>query len=167
MERQPIRELQGYLRLLSEEYPRIPQLKRDGIFGPLTTEAVQEFQRQFEMEATGIVDFATWDQIFRAYQIADLRRNPAHYRLVFPIPNQTFGPGDRGSEIVFIQTMLNDLSEVFDNIAPVRLLGIYDETTEKNIREIQKLSRLPETGFVDADTWNALLNTYAAYRSGQ
>lgn len=93
MERQPIRELQGYLRLLSEEYSRIPQLKRDGIFGPLTTEAVQEFQRQFEMEATGIVDFATWDQIFRAYQIADLRRNPAHYRLVFPIPNQTFGPG--------------------------------------------------------------------------
>lgn len=65
MERQPIRELQGYLRLLSEEYSRIPQLKRDGIFGPLTTEAVQEFQRQFEMEATGIVDFATWDQIFR------------------------------------------------------------------------------------------------------
>lgn len=63
--------------------------------------------------------------------------------------------------------MLNDLSEVFDNIAPVRLLGIYDETTEKNIREIQKLSRLPETGFVDADTWNALLNTYAAYRSGR
>ena len=165
MERQPIRELQGYLRLLADDYPRMPQLKRDGIFGPLTTEAVREFQRQFEMEVTGVVDFKTWTQIFHAYQIADFRRHPAHHRPAFPISNQTFGSGDRGSEIAFIQIMLNDLSEAFDNIEPVRLLGIYDETTEKNIKEIQTLSRLPETGLVDEDTWNALLNTHAAYRS--
>lgn len=166
MERQPIRELQGYLRLLSQEKPSIPQLKQDGIFGSLTTQAVREFQRQFELEATGVVDFTTWSRIYQAYRIADLKRHPAHHRVPFPAGEQIIGMGDRGNEVAFIQILLNGLSEAFDNIEPITTLGVYEEKTEKNIRQLQQLSGLTETGAVDAQTWNALLNAYEALQSG-
>jgi len=133
MIKQPIREVQGYLRLISADYPRIPELKPDGIFGPLTTEAVVEFQRQFELEATGVVDFETWTLIYEAYKKADQRRNPPHQRLPFPLRSGSYGIGDRGSEIVLIQTVLNELSTVYEMLESIRVLGLYEEPTAENI----------------------------------
>ncbi len=167
MIKQPIREVQGYLRLISVDYPRIPELKPDGIFGPLTTEAVVEFQRQFELEATGVVDFETWTLIYEAYKKADQRRNPPHQRLPFPLRSGSYGIGDRGSEIVLIQTVLNELSTVYEMLESIRVLGLYEETTAENIKKLQERSGLPVTGFVDAESWNMLLGIYAAFRSGE
>lgn len=165
--KQPIREMQGYLRLISADYPRIPELKPDGIFGPLTTEAVVEFQRQFELTPNGIVDFETWTRIYEVYRLAYQRQNPPHGRTPFPLQNGSYGIGDSGSEIVFIQTLLNELSTAYLVFEPIRVLGMYEEITAQNIRELQARSGLVVTGCVDAETWNALLGIYATFKSGQ
>ncbi len=165
--KQPIRELQGYLRVISADYARIPELKPDGIFGSLTTEAVIAFQRQFGLEATGVVDFQTWTRIYEVYRIADQKKNPPHCRIPFPLQSGSYGLGDRGSEIVLIQTMLNELSGVYVTFQPIRLLGVYEEITAGNIRALQARSGLAVSGYVDAETWNALMGIYSAYRSSR
>jgi hypothetical protein len=58
--------IQSQLNAISNNFPIIKKQAVDGIFGPNTKEAVQAFQRTFNLPASGIVDFPTW------YRIADI-----------------------------------------------------------------------------------------------
>lgn len=62
-----VRQMQQQLTRIAQNYPAIPMLVADGIFGPLTADAVRTFQRIFALPQTGIVDFATWYAISRIY----------------------------------------------------------------------------------------------------
>ena len=59
-----VRHLQYMLSVLSEFIPEIPPLAVDGIYGPLTEDAVRAAQRWFELPVTGTVDEDTWDEIY-------------------------------------------------------------------------------------------------------
>ena len=59
-----VRHLQYMLNVLSEFIPQIPPLNVDGIYGPLTEDAVRAAQRWFELPVTGTVDETTWDEIY-------------------------------------------------------------------------------------------------------
>lgn len=62
-----VRQIQQQLNRIGENYPALPTLVADGIFGSMTEEAVRTFQRIFSLPVTGIVDFATWYAISRIY----------------------------------------------------------------------------------------------------
>lgn len=62
-----VRTIQQQLNAISNNYPAIPKLKTDGVYGEDTAEAVKTFQRIFNMPVTGVVDFATWYQISNIY----------------------------------------------------------------------------------------------------
>lgn len=62
-----VRQIQQQLNRIEENYPALPTLVADGIFGSMTEEAVRTFQRIFSLPVTGIVDFATWYAISRIY----------------------------------------------------------------------------------------------------
>lgn len=62
-----VRQMQQQLTRIAQNYPAIPMLVSDGIFGPLTADAVRTFQGIFALPQTGIVDFATWYAISRIY----------------------------------------------------------------------------------------------------
>ena len=62
-----VRQLQQQLNRIAGNYPAIPTLVADGIYGPLTAEAVRTFQQIFGLPATGVTDFATWYAISRIY----------------------------------------------------------------------------------------------------
>ncbi len=62
-----VRQMQQQLNRIAENYPALPTLVADGIFGALTEESVRTFQRIFALPVTGIVDFATWYAISRIY----------------------------------------------------------------------------------------------------
>ena len=55
-----VRVLQQHLNDLVPFYPSITRLNPDGIFGPITQEAVREFQRLFGMAQSGIANQITW-----------------------------------------------------------------------------------------------------------
>ena len=42
--------------MIAGDYPAIPRVAVDGIYGPLTAEAVRTFQSIFGLPATGVVD---------------------------------------------------------------------------------------------------------------
>lgn len=62
-----VRQLQQQLNRIAQNYPAIPTVVADGIYGPLTAEAVRTFQRIFSLPQTGITDYATWYAISRIY----------------------------------------------------------------------------------------------------
>lgn len=59
-----VRHLQYMLSVLSPYIRQIPPLNVDGIFGANTRNAVLAAQRYFGLPETGIVDEATWDNIY-------------------------------------------------------------------------------------------------------
>lgn len=61
-----VRQMQNQLNRISRNYPAIPSITADGIYGPATAEAVRVFQRIFNLPQTGITDYATW------YEISDI-----------------------------------------------------------------------------------------------
>ena len=66
-----VRIIQEYLTYINRTYPNIPAVSNTGYFGPLTKQSVTAFQRQFGIDATGIVGAVTWDKIAEVY--SDLR----------------------------------------------------------------------------------------------
>ena len=61
-----VRTLQNQLNRIARNYPAIPTVTVDGIYGPNTAEAVRTFQEIFDLPPTGITDYPTW------YEISDI-----------------------------------------------------------------------------------------------
>jgi hypothetical protein len=64
---QYVRIIQEQLNRISQDYPAIPRLAVDGAFGPMTEQAVREFQNIFNLPSTGIIDMPTWYKISFIY----------------------------------------------------------------------------------------------------
>lgn len=62
-----VRQLQQQLNRIAQNYPAIPTLIADGIYGSRTAESVRTFQRIFDLPPNGITDFPTWYAISRIY----------------------------------------------------------------------------------------------------
>ena len=58
-----VRQLQNQLNRIARNYPAIPTITADGIYGPATAEAVRTFQRIFNLPVTGVTDYPTWYEI--------------------------------------------------------------------------------------------------------
>jgi len=62
-----VRQMQQQLNRIHQNYPAIPAVTADGVFGNATKNAVQKFQSVFGLPATGIVDYPTWYKISDVY----------------------------------------------------------------------------------------------------
>ena len=62
-----VRQLQEQLTRISEDYPYIPAVSADGVYGQATAEAVRRFQDVFGLPQTGVVDYPTWYKISEIY----------------------------------------------------------------------------------------------------
>lgn len=61
-----VRQLQTQLNRIARNYPAIPTIVADGIYGNATADAVRTFQGVFNLPQTGVTDYATW------YEISDI-----------------------------------------------------------------------------------------------
>ena len=62
-----VKTIQTQLNRIAENYPVIPKLIADGIYGPKTEASVEIFQGIFNAPKTGIVNKATWYLISRVF----------------------------------------------------------------------------------------------------
>ena len=62
-----VRQIQQQLNRIARNYPAIPTISADGIYGPATQEAVRVFQGIFNLPQSGIVDYPTWYSISNIY----------------------------------------------------------------------------------------------------
>lgn len=61
-----VRTIQRQLSRISKNFPLIPAVADDGIFGPKTANSVRVFEQVFNMPVTGVVNYPVW------YRISDI-----------------------------------------------------------------------------------------------
>ena len=61
-----VQTIQHQLNTISKNYPLIPKVAEDGVYGESTAKAVRVFQQIFDIPVTGRVNFPTW------YRISDV-----------------------------------------------------------------------------------------------
>lgn len=62
-----VMQIQQQLNRIAQNYPAIPTISADGIYGPQTAEAVRVFQGIFNLPQTGVIDYPTWYSISNIY----------------------------------------------------------------------------------------------------
>ncbi|SHJ82024.1 Putative peptidoglycan-binding domain-containing protein [Hathewaya proteolytica DSM 3090] len=74
---EPVRTVQRFLNRIGDNFPAIPKVRVDGIYGENTANAVREFQKIFHLPISGTVNYPTWYAISDIYvgvsKIAELR----------------------------------------------------------------------------------------------
>ena len=158
--------LQVALNRISQNYPAIPKISEtDGIFGSRTEASVRAFQQIFDLTDDGIVGPATWYAIVRLYtavtQLSELRSQGQQFYSINWSPPDSLQIGSSGEKVRLLQYMLSILSEYIDTIPTVSIDGIYGQATQAAVLAAQRRFRLPETGTVDAATWNEIYDQYS------
>ena len=62
-----VRQMQEQLNRIARNYPALPTITADGVYGPATQAAVEKFQSVFGLPVTGSVDYRTWYKISEIY----------------------------------------------------------------------------------------------------
>ncbi len=156
-----VREFQYFLNVLGENLAVIPPVAIDGVFGEATENAVRAFQSAYGLPVTGVVDEATWVDLYNAYR--GILNSSAQYVNGVPValfPGYLLLFGMQGEEVRLLQQYLLKLSEVYQEIPPVEVNGIFGSATRSAVRAFQSLFGLNVTGIVDALTWDSITDAY-------
>jgi peptidoglycan hydrolase-like protein with peptidoglycan-binding domain len=106
----------------------------DGIFGPLTTAAVEAFQSSHGLGVDGIVGPQTWPQLIILVQ-----------------------QGSNGDAVRAVQSQIHGRGDGANQVA---VDGIFGPATNDAVRAFQTLLGLSVDGIVGPQTWNHLVNGY-------
>ena len=155
-------QAQVMLNRIGQNYPSIPRVATDGIFGQQTEAAVRRFQEIFNLTVDGIIGEATWYQLVRLYvgvtNLAELEsQGQTFYAINWHAPNN-LQSGSRGQKVSQLQYMLNVMAEYVPSIPSVAVDGIFGPRTQEAVIAFQRFAGLPEDGLVGPQTWNALYN---------
>lgn len=158
--------IQVSLNRISQSYPAIPKIPTvDGIFGVRTENAVRKFQEIFNLTPDGIVGPATWYAIVRIYiavtRLAELRSQGQRYYVNSWAYNNPIRQGDRGIRVEHLQYMLSILGAYIQEVPPLSIDGIFGSATRNAVVAVQRRFGLPQTGVVDAETWNEIYDQYS------
>lgn len=159
--RDSVRDMQRFLRNISQHNNSVTTVIPDGIFGERTEKSLKSFQNEFGLPVTGRADYQTWmrlDEINRMYD--GYKESPAP---ISPLPEYVFPlkPGRQSPYVYLLQAILMIISEKLGNFS-VDISGIYDEKTSDAIKAIQRIAGISENGITDKETWNALAGIYTA-----
>ena len=158
--------IQASLNRISQNYPAIPKVPvADGIFGSKTEASVKAFQKIFDLTPDGIVGQKTWYALVRIYtavtKLSELRSQGQQFYSISWAPPNALQLGDTGEKVKLLQYMLAMLSEYIPEIPPVSVDGIYGKATRAAVLAAQRRFRLPETGVVDPETWQAIYGQFS------
>ena len=121
-----VRAIQGFLR------HRGATIVVDGFFGSATEAAVQVFQRQVGIQATGRVGETTWTALVVRVE-----------------------PGSSGEAVKALQRQLDE-----KRAAGLAVTGTYDAATVAAVRAFQKHASLSVNGIAGALTWRYLIGHF-------
>ena len=161
--------LQQMLNRISLNYPSIPQLNPDGIYGALTEQAVRQFQDIFGLEPDGIVGQATWYAVVRLY-VAVTRLTELYTEGINleSLSFDFFAPlslGEYGPKVQQVRYMLAVVGQFIEEVPPIEVGTVYDQDTVQAVEAFQRYDGLPVTGVVDQTTWNELYQQYVGIQN--
>ncbi len=158
--------IQTSLNRISQNYPAIPKIPTvDGIFGARTEAAVRKFQEVFDLTVDGIVGSATWYALVRLYtavtSLSELRSEGQRFYANSWAVTDPIESGDTGIKVEHLQYMLSTLSSYIPEIPPVTVDGVFGPATRNAVLAAQRRFGLPQTGIVNAETWDEIYDQYS------
>ena len=149
-----VRELQYYLYLMHTYNPSLPSVNIDGNFGAATEAAVRAFQRSAGLTSDGVVGRATWENL---YAQANILRQAGPVVTVnrMAYPGAPLEVGSEGPAVLYYTVLLTRIAYYYNAVSSPGTGSVYTDQTAAGTRSLQHLLGLPETGEVDADTWEA------------
>lgn len=149
-----VKKMQQYLNVVRKEYPDLPVLKEDGIFGADMEQAVKTFQNHTGLTADGIIGTLTWDKI-----VAKYKNNPDPGPDPGPDPEPETQPpleyGDTGLEVQKMQNYLNKLTLP---ATPITADGVFGAKTEAKVIYFQNANGLTPDGKIGEKTWDKIVS---------
>lgn len=160
-----VRIAQIMLNRVSKAYPAIPYLSQpDGYFGRETEASVRQFQQIFNLAADGVVGKATWYRMVHLYtgilQLSELVSEGQTFAQLDFDPDVYPAYGESNERVALLQYLLSVLSQFYLSIPFITTDGVYGDETRNAVIALQREAGLPQTGFVDSITWDALLNRF-------
>ena len=161
-----IKTIQLQLNRIRRNYPAIPEIPNpNGVFGVSTRNAVQEFQRIFNLTPDGIVGKATWYQLKYIYNGVKRLNELTSEGLTLaevtrPYP-EVLQEGETGIDVQALQYYLNVIAYFSDGAVPsVTVDGVFGPATTRAVIAFQELAELPADGIVGLQTWIRLEQAY-------
>ena len=152
--------IQTALNRVSQDYPAIPKVAADGVFGALTEAAVRDFQKIFSLTVDGIVGRATWYQLVRLYvgilRLSELQSRGQTFTASSWAYPDAVREGDTGEKVGQLQYMLAVLAEFLPELPSVQVTGRFGAETKAAVAAYQQLVSLPVTGEADGAAWDAI-----------
>ena len=158
--------VQVMLNRIAQNYPAIPKLANvDGIYGSRTEASVRKFQEIFGLTADGIVGKATWYSMVRLYvavtNLAELRSQGQQFYANSWLVSDPLQVGSTGDKVRHLQYMLSILSEYIPQIPTLSIDGTFGQGTRNAVLAAQRYFGLPQTGIVNANTWDEIYDQYS------
>ena len=161
-----VRTIQQQLNRISDNYPAIPKIPDPtGIFDVSTRNAVQTFQRVFNLSPDGIVGKATWYQLKYIYNGVKRLNELTSEGLTLEEVTRPFPAvlreGETGVDVSALQYYLAVVSYFSGGAVPaVQVDGIFGPATTAAVRAFQELVGVPVDGIVGRQTWIQLEQAY-------
>lgn len=146
MNNQDVKELQDVLK--AKGY--FTYHTSTGYYGPITKDAVSQFQKAVGLKVTGV---ATTDTLQKLGAGKVSKSSASTSSSVLQV-------GSRGQDVTNLQAKLKEAGYYSYNVD-----GIYGQITQKAVQDFQKAKGLSVTGKADATTVSALSNTSASSKS--
>jgi len=160
--RRAVYELQIFLAAAHLEYPQIPQLKADGIYGAETREAVRLFQQLYGLPVTGDADQETWEQAREVYYQTLLRTAAPQALELFSLSQSIPQDGDL---VYVVQVMLRAIGQRYRQFFGIPLTGVLDQVTQDALKLLwDVVDAEPRDGYTGAETVRLLSWLYNAVR---
>ena len=157
--------LQYYLAVIGAYYEAVMPVEITGYFGEQTERSVKSFQRVFGLPQTGVLDRATRNDIFRAYQ-GIVESVPPQYTYVALYPNTVLREGASGESVKIIQQYLTYINRSYPNIPAVSDTGYFGPLTRQSVTAFQRQFGIDPSGIVGAVTWDRIAGVYSDLRYG-
>lgn len=154
-----VRVIQYFLAVVGTFNDAVPSVAINGTFDEATQNAVIAFQQSAGLTPDGIVGAETWDQLYDAYRgIVSTITVPENR--VAPYPGTPLTNGSQGEYVLFLQTYLNRIAEVYPAIPAVTVDGVFGDATEAAVIAFQREFGLSPNGFVGPVTWDRIASVY-------
>jgi peptidoglycan hydrolase-like protein with peptidoglycan-binding domain len=168
MQGQTVRAIQYYLAMVGAYYVSVQSVPITGYFGSQTEQSVKSFQKTYGLPETGVVDRATWYDLYRAYMgiIDSLPEPTEESEEIVPFPGVLLQEGVTSPYVRILQTYLTYIGQSYPEIGSVRATGYFGPVTRAAVQTFQRLFGLTETGSVGVTTWNDITSVYSDLKYG-
>ena len=161
-----VKNLQYFLAVIGAYYDAVMPVEITGYFGEQTENSVKSFQKVYGLEPTGVVNRATWIDIYRAYDgiIQSIPIDDGDDVILFQ--ESILKEGMTSNEVKLLQQYLTYINQSYPNIPAVNDTGYFGPVTRSSVLAFQRQFGLNPNGIVGAVTWNEIAGLYSDLKYG-